>query len=73
MVGVTIFSPFTKGKFFFHQAYFFIHFIVEEKKNWENDQTLDLWFEGRDLITRFSFPWKYCVQKIIKVLIIFQI
>jgi len=62
-VGVTNFSLSTKGKFLFPQAYFLIHFIVEGKQLWKNDKTLDLWFEGRDLTTRFSFPWKYRVQK----------
>ncbi len=63
IVGVINFSLSTKGKFLFPQAYFLIHFIVEGKQIWKNDKTLDLWFEGRDLTTRFSFPCKYRVLK----------
>jgi hypothetical protein len=69
-----LFCPFFQKKVLFSPSLFFkIHFIVEKMKMCENDQTLDLWFESRDLITKISFPWKYRVQKIIKMLIIFQI
>jgi len=57
------FLPFYQRKVPFSPSLFLIHFIVEGKQIWKNDKTLDLWFEGRDLTTRLSFPWKYRVQK----------